>query len=168
MSRQHSVASIAVTIFTLWCGAAMASDLGHEDVPLTAHWEYYAKVKHIPTPESAPSHDGAMGPSSYDTFNSDPSKAIYLEWFKADFQDAQTLRDKTYKTEIMLVKIDCQRRVYRVMRDLKYAQDGRVIDDLKSPSATRPFKVMVDDNTLPLAEEFASTGYDFLCVSNGD
>lgn len=129
MTGQHLLTSIAATIIAFWCGAAMAVDLEHEDVPLTAHWEYYATVNHIPTPESSPSHDGAMGPSSYDTFNSDPSKAIYLEWFKADFLDVQTLRDKTYKTEYMLVKIDCQRRVYRVMRDVKYGQDGIVVQD---------------------------------------
>lgn len=68
----------------------------------------------------------------------------------------------------MLVKIDCQRKIYRVMRDVKYGQDGNVVQDNKNPSDTRPFKIDVDGNTVPLAEEFASTGYDFLCNASGD
>lgn len=168
MRRQHLVASIVTTIFTFWCSATMASDFLRDDVPLKSHWEYYATIKHIATPDSPPTRDVAMGPSAFVTPGADPTKAIYLEWFRADFQDIQPLAGKTYKTEYMLVKFDCQRRIYRVMRDVKYGQDGSVVQDNKSPSETKPFKIHVDGDTLPLAEEFASTGYEFLCDTNGD
>src|SRR5579872_6346428 len=113
------IAGSPATKFLLMPAALLAATLysfvvlADDAVPLKAHWEYYATVHHIDDPKSPPTHKSYMGPSSYFKYNVNPTKVVYLEWYKAEFLEAQQAGKNQYKTEFMLVKVDCGRRVYR-------------------------------------------------------
>ena len=94
-----------------------------------------------------------------------PNASIYLMWWKAVYKEAQKSEKGIYKTEIMLIKIDCPRQQYVVMRDIRYASDGIIIMNIKKPGKSKFLDVKFegDGGKLPLDEEFAYDSVEWTC-----
>jgi len=140
--------------------------VAHADTPIPQLWEYAGTTIDKPFQKD---FDGPVTQLKSNHY------ADYLVWSKAEFITPQESKDGGYKTEIMLIKIQCRQNVYRIIRDIRYASDGHVISDLKNPSASKsiPLKYLketVDLGKLPLDESFVVSALELnsMCIVTDD
>lgn len=150
----------------LLCTLSIFSSLAHADSDaIPKSWQaMYVTV-------DSPIHEVFSGPAFIVKGSKDDvSKAVWYTWWKTAFKEPQRLGQKSYKSEIMLIKLNCKKHEYSVLRDVKYGLNGEIISDLTTP--THPmhldFKFYGDAGKLSLAEANAVDAVDWTCIPQDD
>ena len=117
-----------------------------------------------------PLHEVFSGPAFIvEGSKDDVANAVWHTWWKTAFKEPQHLGHKIYKTEIMLIKLDCKKHEYSVLRDVKYGLNGEIVSDSTKPTHPIHFNFnTVDAGKLPLAEANAVDAVDWTCIPPDD
>ena len=117
-----------------------------------------------------PIHEVFSGPAFIvEGSKDDVANAVWHTWWKTAFKEPQRLGQKSYKSEIMLIKLNCKKHEYSVLRDVKYGLNDEVISDSTTPTHAKHFNFYYKDpGKLPIAESNAIYAVDWTCVPPDD
>ncbi len=127
--------------------------------PIPKTWEFAF------TSDDKPIHKYFAGPVTQLQSN---NFRDYLAWGKAEYPHPQPSKDGEFTTEIMLLKIQCTQRTYRILRHIRYDKTGKIIIDINKqmPSKPMPWESLlgnqgsVDLGKLPLDETIMREAWD--------
>ena len=157
---QFSVAVLGMTI--LVCGRAV------EDVPIPSNWQLVATTVDKPIKEV---YLGGIKNLSYlDPAKRDPNTATYSVWGKFVYIEPQTTGKKTFTTDIINIKLDCNTERIMTLREVLEDASGKIVSDNRVTRKGKKVDPRTSDlSVLPIDENIALSAWEWACeADDGD
>ncbi|MDE1863697.1 MAG: hypothetical protein KGI33_12420 [Thaumarchaeota archaeon] len=152
------ITATALFLIVANVGLAFATD----SIPGAREWQQI-----VVTTRDPPLHSVYSGPMFLISGNkNDPGNAVFGIWMKAEYKDPQPLNNHGfYKAEIMLLRLDCKKHNYSIMRDIKFDLNGKVLIDSTKHTSLKYFNINFSGDTglLPLDVANAVVASSWAC-----